>query len=124
MRISRQRFDRIVQQAINRIPEEFRAHLDNMIIAVQPRPSAELLEEMGFEPDEPLLGLYTGIPLTERSALEPPLYPDEILLFQEPLQEMCADASELEREIEITVVHEVAHYLGIDEDRLSELGYA
>jgi predicted Zn-dependent protease with MMP-like domain len=123
MKISRRSFDQIVQQAISRIPEEFRAHLDNMIITVQTRPSPVLLEEMGYDPDEPLLGLYTGIPLTERSALEPPLYPDVIYLFQEPLQEMCTDPQELEREIEITVVHEVAHYLGIDEDRLTELGY-
>jgi predicted Zn-dependent protease with MMP-like domain len=123
MKISRERFDQIVQRAIGRIPDEFRTHLDNMIITVQARPSAELLEEMGYDPDEELLGVYTGIPLTERSTFDPPLYPDAIYLFQEPLQEMCADFEELEREIEITVVHEIAHYLGIDEDRLAELGY-
>jgi predicted Zn-dependent protease with MMP-like domain len=123
MKISRQRFDQIVRQAIDRIPEEFRTHLDNMIITVQARPSPELLEELGYDPDEDLLGVFTGIPITERSTLEPPLYPDAIYLFQEPLQEMCASIEELQREIEITVVHEVAHYLGIDEARLTELGY-
>jgi predicted Zn-dependent protease with MMP-like domain len=123
MKISRRQFDRIVEQAIGRIPKEFREHLDNMIITVQARPSPELLEELGYDPDEPLLGVYTGIPLTERSAIEPPLYPDTIYLFQEPLAEMCETLDELESEIEITVVHEVAHYLGIDEDRLAELGY-
>ena len=123
MKISRRQFDQIVQQAIARIPEEFRRHLDNMIITVQARPSPELLEDMGYDPDEQLLGVYTGIPLTERSTFEPPLYPDAIYLFQEPLQEMCADIEELQREIEITVVHEVAHYLGIDEERLAKLGY-
>jgi predicted Zn-dependent protease with MMP-like domain len=123
MKISRRRFDQIVQRAIDSIPEEFRTHLDNMIITVQARPSPELLEDMGYDPDEQLLGVYTGIPLTERSTFEPPLYPDAIYLFQEPLQEMCASIEELQREIEITVVHEVAHYLGIDEERLAELGY-
>ena len=123
MKISRRRFDMIVQRAIDRIPDEFRAHLDNMIITVQSRPSPELLEEMGYDPDEQLLGVYTGVPLTERSAFDPPLFPDAIYLFQEPLQEMCASLEELEREIEITVVHEMAHYLGIDEERLAELGY-
>jgi predicted Zn-dependent protease with MMP-like domain len=123
VKISRQRFDQIVQRAIHRIPDEFRAHLDNMIITVQSRPSPELLEEMGYDPEEELLGVYTGVPLTERSTFDPPLYPDAIHLFQEPLQEMCADLEELEREIEITVVHEIAHYLGFDEDRLAELGY-
>jgi predicted Zn-dependent protease with MMP-like domain len=124
MKISRRRFDQIVQQAISRIPEEFRRHLDNMIITVQTRPSSDLLEEMGYDADETLLGVYTGVPLTERSAIDPPLYPDTIYLFQEPLQEMCESIEELEEEIQITVVHEVAHYLGIDEDRLDDLGYA
>jgi predicted Zn-dependent protease with MMP-like domain len=125
MKISRRRFDQIVQQAIARIPEEFRRHLDNMIITVQSRPSPELLEEMGYAPDETLLGVYTGVPLTERSTFfDPPLYPDTIYLFQEPLEQMCRSLEELEAEIEITVVHEVAHYLGIAEDRLADLGYA
>ena len=124
MKISRRKFDQIVQQAIARIPEQFRRHLDNMIITVQSRPSPDLLEDMGYEPDEILLGVYTGVPLTERSAIDPPLYPDTIYLFQEPLEEMCQSLDELEEEIEITVVHEVAHYLGIDEDRLADLGYA
>jgi predicted Zn-dependent protease with MMP-like domain len=123
MKISRRRFDMIVQRAIDRIPEEFRTHLDNMIITVQSRPSPELLEEMGYDPDDQLLGVYTGVPLTDRSPFDPPLYPDAIYLFQEPLQEMCASLEELQREIEITVVHEMAHYLGIDEERLAELGY-
>jgi predicted Zn-dependent protease with MMP-like domain len=123
MKISRRRFDEIVRRALERIPEEFRTHLDNMIITIQSRPSPDLLEEMGYGPDDELLGVYTGVPLTERSTFDPPLYPDVIYLFQEPLQEMCAGLDELEREIEITVVHEIAHYLGIDEQRLAELGY-
>ncbi len=124
MKISRSRFDQIVQRAIARIPEQFRRHLDNMIITVQTRPSPDLLEEMGYGPHETLLGVYTGVPITERSAIDPPLYPDTIYLFQEPLEEMCRSIEELEEEIEITVVHEVAHYLGIDEERLADLGYA
>jgi len=59
----------------------------------------------------------------ERSETYPPLYPDTIFIFQEPLEEMCGTTEELEREIEITVVHEVAHFIGIDDERLAELGY-
>lgn len=116
-------FDRVVQRAILRIPEEIRKHLKNIIITVQDRPSPELLREMGYGPDETLLGLYYGTSLLERSMNEPPLYPDTIFLFQEPLEEACETVEELEEEIEITVVHEIAHYLGIDEERLAELGY-
>ena len=123
-KVSKEAFDRIVERAIRRIPEEIRAHLNNMSISVQDRPSKELLEEMGMRPDDLLLGVYEGTPLSERTLFEPPLYPDVIFLFQEDLEEVCETLEEIEREIEITVVHEVAHFLGMDEERLAELGYA
>ena len=123
MKLSNKEFDRIVQQAIGRIPEEIRQHLDNILITVQKRPDPDMLDEMGYPPDEPLLGLYWGVPLNERSVADPPLYPDTIYIFKEPLEEMCETQEELEEEIEITVVHEVAHFLGMSEERLAELGY-
>jgi predicted Zn-dependent protease with MMP-like domain len=124
MRLSPEEFDAIATQAIERIPEELREFLENVVISVQPEPSRELLEEMGMDPDEDtLLGLYQGVALTERSATDPPLYPDTIFIYQEPIEEMCDTVEEIEEEIEITVVHEIAHHFGIDEDRLAELGY-
>jgi predicted Zn-dependent protease with MMP-like domain len=124
LKISDKAFDRIVQKAIDRIPEEIRRHLDNILITVQKNASREILEEMDMDPDEPLLGLYWGVPLTERSITSPPDFPDTIFLFQSPLEEMCETMEELEEEIEITVVHEIAHAVGIPEERLEELGYA
>ena len=123
MKLSDKAFDRIVKRAIRRIPQEIRGHLDNLLITVQKRPSKEVLDEMGLPPDASLLGLYTGVPQPERSISAPPLYPDTILLFQEPLEEMCETMEDLEEEIAITVVHEIAHALGISEERLAELGY-
>ena len=123
MKLSNKEFDHVVKQAIARIPEEIRQHLDNILISVQQRPSPDMLEELGYPPDESLLGVYWGVPLNERSVAEPPLYPDTIYIFKEPLEEMCEDHEELEEEIEITVVHEVAHFLGMSEERLAELGY-
>jgi len=125
MNLSRKEFDRAVRKAIERIPEEFRVHLENILISVQDYPSREMIEEAGFEEDEgdTLLGLFRGDPLMDRSYTHPPLYPDTILIFQKPLEAMCEDMDELEEEIAITVIHEIAHYLGIDEERLSELGY-
>ena len=123
-KVSKEAFDRIVERAIRRIPEEIRAHLNNMSISVQDRPSKELLAEMGMRHDDLLLGVYEGVPLSERTLFEPPLYPDVIVLFQEDLEEVCETLEDIEREIEITVVHEVAHFLGMDEERLAELGYA
>jgi predicted Zn-dependent protease with MMP-like domain len=123
MKLSNPEFDRIVKRAIRRIPEEIRQHLDNILITVQKRPAPDMLAEMGYPPDEPLLGVYWGVPLNERTVAEPPLYPDTIYIYKEPLEEMCVSHEELEEEIEITVAHEVAHYLGMSEERLAELGY-
>ncbi|HSL39250.1 MAG TPA: metallopeptidase family protein [Desulforhopalus sp.] len=123
IRLSSDEFERVVSQAIDRIPEELRGHLVNLVISVQPRPSGELLAEMGFAPDEELFGIFTGVPLTERSVTDPPLYPDTIQIFQEPLEAYCLDLEELIEEIEITVVHEIAHFLGFDDDQLEALGY-
>ena len=116
-------FVRVVNQAIARIPAELRAYLDNIVITVQDRPSAELLADLGLPPDEPLFGVYLGVPLTERSAMAPPLYPDAIHIFQEVLEDYCASRAELLEEIEITVVHEIAHLFGITDEYLADLGY-
>jgi predicted Zn-dependent protease with MMP-like domain len=124
MNVSRKEFDRIVMRAIRRIPEEIRNHLDNLLISVQKRPSPELLEELGIPADETLFGVFQGTPLVERSVMDGPLFPDTIFLFQEPLLEVCANVEELEKEIEITVVHELAHFLGFSEEDLAELGYS
>lgn len=123
MKVSDEEFDAVVQKAVKRIPDEIRRHLDNIIITVRKRPTTTMLRELGIEYDDELLGLFQGVPLIERSVTSPPLFPDTIYLFQEPLENMCETAEELEEQIEITVVHEVAHYIGMDEQRLIELGY-
>jgi predicted Zn-dependent protease with MMP-like domain len=124
MKLNQKEFDKAVQSAYKHIPAEIRDRMENVVLTVKKRPAREMLEEMGYPPDEPLLGLYDGASLREHSFFSaPPLHPDTIYIFQEPLEEMCEGLSELEREIEITVVHEVAHFLGISEERLEELGY-
>jgi predicted Zn-dependent protease with MMP-like domain len=123
LKLTAKEFDRMVEKAIRRIPRELRDHLDNVLISVRRRPSREMLKEMGLPPDEPLLGVFQGVSMMERTVTSPPLFPDSIFLFQEPLEEMCESLDELEEQIEITVVHEIAHFFGISEERLAELGY-
>jgi predicted Zn-dependent protease with MMP-like domain len=123
MKLTPHEFDQVVKRAIDRIPEEIQEHLANVSITVRKRASKAMLLALGMTPDDPPLGLYQGASLLERSVLDPPFYPDTIFIFQNPLEQMCHTREELEREIEITVVHEVAHFLGIEEDRLVELGY-
>jgi predicted Zn-dependent protease with MMP-like domain len=124
MKLSDKDFDRIVKRAIRRIPEELRKHLENVLISVRKRASREMLEEMEIPPGEELLGFFSGVPLLDQSVIAPPLYSDTIFIFQEPLEAMCRTVDELEQEIELTVVHEIAHYFGIGEERLEELGYS
>jgi len=123
MKLTDREFDRIVKKAIRRIPIEIRQHLDNILISVKKRPSFEMLEEMDLPDDESLLGIFWGVSLTDQSVTSPTLYPDTIFLFQEPLEKSCETIEELEEQIEITVVHEIGHALGISEKRLAELGY-
>jgi len=123
LRLDEMEFDRVVTRAIKRIPPEIHCHLKNILISVQKRPLKEIREEMGLNRNVPLLGIYRGTSLTDRSVTYPPIYPDTIILFQGPLEKMCETVEELEEQIEITVVHEIAHFLGISEERLAELGY-
>ncbi len=124
MKLNPQEFDKAVQRAFNHIPEEIRKRMENVVLTVKKRPTRKMMAELGCPPDEPPLGLYWGTSLPEHTFFDaPPLYPDTIYIFQEPLEAMCETLAELEREIEITVVHEIAHFLGIDEASLEELGY-
>ena len=123
MRISRREFDKAVERALKMIPEMFRTQMNNITISVEDRPSQDLLLEMEVPHDETLFGVFTGVPMPERSVIEPPLYPDAILIFREPLMAACHSLEELEEEIAITVVHEVAHFLGLSEKQLEEFGY-
>lgn len=115
-------FDHIVKKAIRGIPKQFRQHLDNILISVKKRPSKKLLHDMGITGNGSLFGLFEGVALTDRSATYPPLFPSQILLFQEPLEESCGSIEDLEREIRVTIIHEVGHYMGMSEERLEELG--
>jgi predicted Zn-dependent protease with MMP-like domain len=123
MKLSPKEFDRTVHRAVIGIPKEIRRHLDNVVISVKKRPSREMLAQFDLPPDEDLLGFYWGSSLMERSVFSPLDYPDTIFIFQVPLEEICETMEELEEQIRITVVHEIAHFLGISEDRLYELGY-
>ena len=113
-----------VARLIDRLPRQFREQLRNVEFVVEERPSEELLLAEDMDPEEQTLyGLYQGIPLPERSSLDPPLLPDKITIFAEPLLEDFPDPEELREEIRLTVLHEIAHYFGMDEEEIEDLGY-
>jgi predicted Zn-dependent protease with MMP-like domain len=110
--ISEERFGELVSRALDDVPDELWDGLDNVAVVV---------EDANAE-DPELLGLYEGIPLTERGDYFGVL-PDRIAIYRLPLCEMCADEDELVDEIAVTVVHELAHHVGIDDAALHELGW-
>lgn len=113
-----------VARVVDRLPKKFREQLRNLEIVVEARPSKELLLAEGLDPGEDTLyGIYQGVPLPDRSALDPPLLPDKITIFAEPLLEDFPDPEDLREEIRLTVLHEIAHYFGMEEEEIEDLGY-
>jgi predicted Zn-dependent protease with MMP-like domain len=121
--MERHAFESLISQAVSELPAEFRDRLQNVAIIVEDYPSDELKQQMGLSPDDTLFGLYEGVPLTERGFFEQPLYPDRILIFQRAIEEECDSAEEIKEEVKTTLVHEVAHFFGMSDDSLEELGY-
>ena len=113
-----------VSRVVDRLPRRFRDQLRNVEFVVEERPSPALLRAEGLDPRrDTLYGIYQGVPLPERSALDPPLLPDKITIFAEPLLQDFLAPDELRKEIRLTVLHEIAHYFGMEEDEIDELGY-
>ena len=113
-----------VARVIDGLPRRFREQLQNVEFVVEKRPRAALLAAEGLDPHrDTLFGIYQGVPLPERSALNPPLLPDKITIFSEPLSETFPNLEELRAQIRLTVLHEIAHYFGMDEEQIEELGY-
>ena len=115
-------FDRLVDRAISSIPAQFLGALDGVAIVIADEPTREQLRENGLGAHETLYGLYEGVPLDEWGGDWVPV-PTRIVVFRLPLEEDFPDPDDLADEVRITILHELAHHLGIeDEDRLRELG--
>lgn len=113
VRMSPERFEELVSDALDLIPAELAAAADNVVVLVEAR-----------HPDDPeLLGLYEGIALTERDSTYAGALPDTITIYRDSLLEVCATEAEVTEEVAVTVIHEMAHHFGIDDDRLHELGW-
>jgi predicted Zn-dependent protease with MMP-like domain len=111
-----ERFDELVDRALDGIPEELAVLVRNLVVLVEDEPPEG-------EPDD-LLGLYDGVALTERDSTVTMELPDRIFIFRGPLLDFCDTEKQLVEEVRITVVHEIAHHFGIDDHRLHDLGYA
>ena len=112
--MSREEFEDLVAEALDEIPDELARLVDNVVFVV---------EDDVPPGEEPLLGLYEGVPLTERGSWYAGVLPDRITVYRNPILEICDTEDDVVDEVHITVVHEIAHHFGIDDDRLHDLGY-
>ena len=119
--MNRKKFERLVAEALTTIPLRFRDAMSNLAIVVEDEPSADILDEMEIEPPDTLLGLYQGIPLTERRWDYGNALPDRILLFQGPLERESEEEDDLVVAIGETLIHEVGHYFGLSEEEIEEI---
>jgi predicted Zn-dependent protease with MMP-like domain len=118
--LQRKRFDQLVEQALAELPPEFASRLDNVSIAVEDLASPDQLDQVDLEESHRLLGLYEGIPLTERDRGYFGALPDRITIFRIPIQEICHSDDEIKVQVRKTVMHELGHYFGMDEKQLRE----
>jgi predicted Zn-dependent protease with MMP-like domain len=114
--VGEEQFETLVSLALDQVPQELADLMDNCVVLVEDRPPSDGPAD--------LLGLYEGIPLTERGEFYSAVLPDRIYVFREPTLAICRTYEEVVEQVHITVVHEIAHHFGIDDDRLHDLGYA
>jgi predicted Zn-dependent protease with MMP-like domain len=115
MRVPLEEFEALVAQALDDLPEEFARLLENVAVVVEEEPDPEDLAELGMEPGEELLGLYQGIPQDQRGSFYTAL-PDRVSIYRGPILRQCNSRREVIREVRDTVVHELGHHFGLDED--------
>ncbi|MFQ5877568.1 MAG: metallopeptidase family protein [Acidobacteriota bacterium] len=120
--MNRARFERLVREALDALPDNLRARLDNVAVVVEDRPSRRQARILG-EGGDRVLGLYEGEPLTERDARYSLAFPDRITIFQANVEAACRTEAEVREEVRKTVLHEIAHHFGIEDDRLDDLDY-
>ena len=122
VRLTRRQFLRLVQQAYAELPDKVTRVLENLEVVVERWPDRGLMVDLELEDRHELLGLYVGVPLPDRGS-ELPQLPDLIYLFQRPIELRCSTPEEVVEEVRVTLLHEVGHYFGLDEEDLERQGY-
>ena len=119
--MTRARFERLVADALETMPQSFRQAVRNVAVIVEDAPAPELLDDVGVDPPDTLFGLYEGVPLPERDWTHGNALPDRITLFQDPIEEASQNDDEIVVAIGETVIHEFGHYFGLSEEEIEEI---
>lgn len=121
--VSKGEFERLVAEALQELPAQFAEFLEQVPIEIRDRPTRKQLRSVGLGEDELLLGLYVGTSLADRSVAHDVEWPNKIYLFQEDIELVSDNSEQLKHEVRTTVLHEIGHHFGMDEDDLDALGY-
>lgn len=119
--MNKKKFEELVEKAYDRIPQEYRDKIENVVITVEDYPTKEDLEKLEIRGKGLLLGLYRGTPLPQRSIWQGVRTPDEIVLFQKDIEKVCRNDKEIEERVDEVLKHEIAHYFGLSDDEIYEL---
>jgi predicted Zn-dependent protease with MMP-like domain len=119
--MTRREFERLVERAMRGLPEGFRERIKNIAVVVEDWADDETLAEMGIEPPDTLYGLYRGVDLTQRDSSYGNVLPDVITIYQGPIEEDAEDEDDMAEIVRETVVHELGHYFGLDDDTMHRI---
>ena len=117
--IKKNKFEKLVAEAIDGLPEKFQRKMNNINIAVEYRPSKEILRKQGIKSPNTLLGLYQGIPLKKRGVYYSNVLPDMITIYQEPIEMLCRNENAVKERVKEVVMHELGHHFGMTEEELA-----
>ncbi len=121
LNLTDEQFDLIISQAMSELPQQYIQRLDNVAIVYADEPSAEQRQKLKLRCDQTLFGLYEGVPLTKRGANYSFVLPDKITIFKNPILNQSSDIMDFKRQVKHTLWHEIAHFFGLDHDRIHQL---
>jgi predicted Zn-dependent protease with MMP-like domain len=123
MHLSDDEFANVVEEAAESVPAGFRPYLEEIAIDIEDEPDARTLRDLGLRSKRSLLGLYRGTPITDRHVEAPYRFPERIVIYQRNIERICRSREAMIEQIRKTVLHEIGHHFGLDEDDLEKLGY-
>jgi predicted Zn-dependent protease with MMP-like domain len=116
----REHFVNVVEEALDSLPQEFRSHIRNVAVLVEDMPPDQPSPQSG-QPRRLLLGVFHGVPMTKKSIFDLPTGPDHIVLYQKNIEAVCSSEAQVREQIRLTVIHELGHYFGMDENQLKDV---
>ena len=119
--MNKDKFERLVEEALARLPNKFKKYIDNLAVIVEEKPSRELYERTGSSPFSILLGHYHGVPFKHRGPFYGNIPPDVVVVYQKPIESICSTEEEIRKKVKEVIFHEIGHYFGMSDAELREI---